>query len=46
MAEYRCNACGYEWDRRFKRFRGRFRPKSCPNCKSRTWDVEMKRRGK
>lgn len=42
MSEYKCLCCGYEWDRRDKRRKGKFRPKSCPACKQRKWDVVVK----
>jgi hypothetical protein len=29
-----CEKCGYDWESRFTR-----RPKACPDCKYRHWDV-------
>lgn len=35
----KCNRCGYEWESRV-RAKGK-RPKSCPECKRRDWDIEI-----
>lgn len=41
-AEYTCLQCGYAWNRRDKRNKEKFRPKSCPECKRRDWDRPYK----
>jgi rubrerythrin len=38
--DFTCLVCGYEWNRKSKRAPAGFKPKECPECKNRKWNVK------